>query len=336
MKKIIIGLLCVMVFISSTFSVYADAMDHSENEEYKQQLIDLLIENEHREPGEGDWFAGGWGDSAAFYREATEKDPGGRYPSMYFLDVDNDGEKEFIVNDDGFEASIDNALWVYDIADGKLTASYAGQGQDLEIYVGDKDYVVLTTHKDPFFDQFIELSENVSIDYEAMLEKTEDHYSMKPYAKTQTSNDNNKDNEYYYGYELVNEGEYNYYSQKEITEDEYKKIKNDLIKDKSKATIRYDLIQAKDYYNLTEKDKRELLSKAYDSSEIVISNEKNGLPGDVDGDGVITSGDALIILRASADLMELEDDVKKLADINSDTVIDSGDAISVLRQSLGL
>ena len=59
------------------------------------------------------------------------------------------------------------------------------------------------------------------------------------------------------------------------------------------------------------------------------------LKGDVDKDGVITSSDALRILRASAGLDTLTDLEKSLADVNGDGVFDSADALAVLRMSAG-
>lgn len=59
------------------------------------------------------------------------------------------------------------------------------------------------------------------------------------------------------------------------------------------------------------------------------------LKGDVDKDGVITSSDALRILRASAGLDTLTDLEESLADVNGDGVFDSADALAVLRMSAG-
>ncbi len=63
---------------------------------------------------------------------------------------------------------------------------------------------------------------------------------------------------------------------------------------------------------------------------------KNGTLGDVDGDGQVTSSDALTILRASVGLSELDESVKPFADVNGDTQVDSNDAITVLRFSTGI
>ncbi len=58
--------------------------------------------------------------------------------------------------------------------------------------------------------------------------------------------------------------------------------------------------------------------------------------GDLDGDGQITSSDALIVLRLSAGLEAETPDNKKLADIDEDGLITSNDALSVLRVSAGM
>ena len=64
---------------------------------------------------------------------------------------------------------------------------------------------------------------------------------------------------------------------------------------------------------------------------------KKALCGDVNEDGVVDSADALLILRASADLdMSAEKYNAALADVNGDGVVDSGDAVAVLRYSVSL
>lgn len=56
----------------------------------------------------------------------------------------------------------------------------------------------------------------------------------------------------------------------------------------------------------------------------------------MDGDGFITSADALTILRTSSGLSKLTTEQTKLADIDGDVKITSGDALAVLRYSAGL
>ena len=60
------------------------------------------------------------------------------------------------------------------------------------------------------------------------------------------------------------------------------------------------------------------------------------LYGDLDGDGLITANDALIVLRASIGLETLTAEQTRLADIDSDAAVTSSDALEVLRYSVGL
>lgn len=67
-----------------------------------------------------------------------------------------------------------------------------------------------------------------------------------------------------------------------------------------------------------------------------LANGPEIIPGDVNGDGEITASDALIILRASMHLLELEGDAAAAADFNGDGTIDATDALLVLRASMSL
>lgn len=58
--------------------------------------------------------------------------------------------------------------------------------------------------------------------------------------------------------------------------------------------------------------------------------------GDVDGDGKITSGDSLSILRASVELEDFDNELTELADVDEDGDITSADALEVLRYSVSL
>ncbi len=74
-----------------------------------------------------------------------------------------------------------------------------------------------------------------------------------------------------------------------------------------------------------------------DEAEVVLPGCSAGFAdGDVDGDGMITSGDALAILRYSVGLQDLSDEQKTHADIDGDGEINSADALAVLRMSLGI
>lgn len=57
--------------------------------------------------------------------------------------------------------------------------------------------------------------------------------------------------------------------------------------------------------------------------------------GDVDGDGVVTSGDALSVLRASIGLDETDELFLMLGDIDGDEQIMASDALAILRYSIG-
>ncbi len=58
--------------------------------------------------------------------------------------------------------------------------------------------------------------------------------------------------------------------------------------------------------------------------------------GDIDGDGDVTSNDALLILRSSLDMESFDDAQKQAADLDGDGVITSNDALLALRISLGM
>ncbi len=58
------------------------------------------------------------------------------------------------------------------------------------------------------------------------------------------------------------------------------------------------------------------------------------LPGDVNGDGVVNSEDALMVLRHSVGLSLLPQEKLKYADINGDGAVDSSDAFGVLRVTI--
>lgn len=58
--------------------------------------------------------------------------------------------------------------------------------------------------------------------------------------------------------------------------------------------------------------------------------------GDINRDGYIDSGDALLALRYAVGLVELSEEQKAVADVNGDGYIDAGDAIRILRYNAGL
>ena len=65
-------------------------------------------------------------------------------------------------------------------------------------------------------------------------------------------------------------------------------------------------------------------------------NTSSRIIGDLDGDFRITSADALLILRASVNLENLDKVGFKLADVDDDGTVTSADALDVLRYSVSL
>lgn len=76
------------------------------------------------------------------------------------------------------------------------------------------------------------------------------------------------------------------------------------------------------------------------STELEYSRDKGGkltavFSGDADGDGLITSSDALTLLRCSMGLIEINAETA-LLDVNVNGTVDSTDALSVLRLAMGI
>ena len=71
-------------------------------------------------------------------------------------------------------------------------------------------------------------------------------------------------------------------------------------------------------------------------TEIIPKLPSNGICGDVDGDGNVTSADALSVLRMSASLEEYTPDIIPVADVDGDENITSADALDILRFSASL
>lgn len=59
--------------------------------------------------------------------------------------------------------------------------------------------------------------------------------------------------------------------------------------------------------------------------------ETEYLLGDLNGDGLVTSADAVLLTRSLTDLAELTAEQQKAADINGDGVITSADAVILVR-----
>ena len=62
----------------------------------------------------------------------------------------------------------------------------------------------------------------------------------------------------------------------------------------------------------------------------------SGVVGDVDGDGLITANDSLLVLRYSVKLEDFDEDTLRLADVNGDGNVDSFDSLVILRYSVGI
>lgn len=68
----------------------------------------------------------------------------------------------------------------------------------------------------------------------------------------------------------------------------------------------------------------------------VVIEKPVSVQGDLDGDGEVTSYDALLTLKASVGIVELTPEQEKLADMNDDGEITSEDALTVLKMSVGI
>ncbi|NLY44129.1 MAG: hypothetical protein GX066_09245 [Clostridiaceae bacterium] len=71
-------------------------------------------------------------------------------------------------------------------------------------------------------------------------------------------------------------------------------------------------------------------------SVIFSVDEPSVLYGDVNGDGEIAAGDAILVLRNTVGLITFTDAQKIAADVNGDGEIAAGDAILILRYTVGL
>lgn len=72
-------------------------------------------------------------------------------------------------------------------------------------------------------------------------------------------------------------------------------------------------------------------------SVAVTTNAASALWGDANGDGKVTTGDALIVLRVAAGIEDnLSEEAKKLCDVNEDGYITLFDARKILRSAAGL
>ena len=81
---------------------------------------------------------------------------------------------------------------------------------------------------------------------------------------------------------------------------------------------------------LKDTDSEENTKKDTDSDKV------NTLKGDADNDGELTSADALMTLRISVGLSELDKVIAELVDMDGDGAITSSDALTILHVSLGI
>jgi len=60
------------------------------------------------------------------------------------------------------------------------------------------------------------------------------------------------------------------------------------------------------------------------------------VPGDINGDGIVSAGDAREILRMSVGVVPMTDDMRVIADVDCDGAVNAGDARQALRLAIGL
>ena len=58
--------------------------------------------------------------------------------------------------------------------------------------------------------------------------------------------------------------------------------------------------------------------------------------GDVNNDGIVDTGDAVVILKYAADMVMLDDRQMQSADTNRDSYVDTSDAVMILRYAAGM
>lgn len=90
-------------------------------------------------------------------------------------------------------------------------------------------------------------------------------------------------------------------------------------------------------YNLSDWN-LEITDTTYTFKQINTETEDiaNYMKGDLDNDGNITSADALLALRISANLLPINNYYLNTGDIDNDSLITSADALTILRISVGL
>ncbi len=71
-------------------------------------------------------------------------------------------------------------------------------------------------------------------------------------------------------------------------------------------------------------------------SSVLVSATGTAKFGDLNSDGNVNSGDALLVLQHSTGLIELEDHLLKAADVNNDGKVTASDALEILQIAVGV
>ena len=72
------------------------------------------------------------------------------------------------------------------------------------------------------------------------------------------------------------------------------------------------------------------------SGWIFVDGGEPGVPGDADGDGIVTAADALLVMRCALGTAELSPETAALCDTDGDGNVTLSDAVLILRAALGL
>ena len=102
------------------------------------------------------------------------------------------------------------------------------------------------------------------------------------------------------------------------------------------ALIWYDDLTIRGYSGSTAEEFASYKVFPFESLGEAPAPKPDGAFGDIDGDGQVTSSDALAVLRMSVGLDEYDDDTLKIADVDGDGSVTSADALILLRVSVGL
>ncbi|MBQ7548423.1 MAG: hypothetical protein IJT03_01820 [Clostridia bacterium] len=79
-----------------------------------------------------------------------------------------------------------------------------------------------------------------------------------------------------------------------------------------------------------------LTCSAFSGTASITVTVKSALAGDVNGDGSVNSSDALMVLRHTVNLIQLEKSAMSVADLDGNGQINSADALRILQISVGL